>query len=74
MAADMGRRRKTNNKKRPSQSQKKKQRPNVNKKYTCTQKPLQAKCITVMVRSLKTLKTKINGHVVRNCFDIFEPR
>ena len=71
MAADMGRRRKTNKNKR---QKKKKPRPNIKKKYTCTQKPLQAKCITVMVRSLKTLKTKINGHVVRNCFDIFEPR
>ena len=73
MAADMGRRGKTNKKKRPSQSQKKNQRPNVKKKkYTCTRKPLQAKCITVMVRSLKKIETKVNGHVGRKRFDILE--
>ena len=73
MAADMGRRRKRNKKKRPSQSQKKKQRPNAKKKkYTCTQKLFQAKCLTGMVKSLKTIETRLNSQVGRKRFDVFE--
>ena len=73
MATGMGRRKKMNKKKMLSQSLKKNQRPYARKKkYTCTQKPLQAKCMTVMVRSLKTIETRVNGHVGRKRFDIFE--
>ena len=73
MAADIGRKRKTNKKKRPSQSQKKKQRPNAKKtKYTCTQKLLQAKCITGIVKTIETIETRINSYVGRKRFDVFE--